>query len=187
LWLERADITHYIDPRNNLGAQWLQRYATEVLADPAAFVRELDAQQVDIVLVPIQSRSFGAAARALNAGQAWPLVYWDGWYAVHVRASAATQALIAERGFRVLRPTLDLRYLDATQVAQENLARDLDLLGRQAPQLAQVIGAYDVLRRERARTSSTTRRAAQIIADAWPTLPGTEQLSKALEALPLKP
>jgi hypothetical protein len=181
MWLSRPDMRHFIDPRNHLGAAHLARYRT-LLANPAAFESAAQRDAVDLVLLPNDGPA--ALAQHLAAAGAWKLVYWDGTYSTFVRVSDRNRAWLDAQQYRVLRPTLDLRYLTGSAALSPALQRDLAQLEATSQPLAQVIRAYLVLRTA-AQQSPATQLAAAQIAQAWPLLPEPAPLARALAELPL--
>lgn len=179
LWFGRPDLAHYIDPRNNLGASFLDRYAHEILPQPAAFDAEAQRLNIHLALVPGEGRWTGTLAEHLGSSPSWTLIYWDGWYRVYARVVKPNEALLERYRYRVLRPTLDLRYLYAKPIDRSLLERDLSQLEQQSPRMADMIRAYMTLREAKANTPGARRAAAQI-AQAWPTLSDTDAFARAL-------
>jgi hypothetical protein len=136
LWLTAPRVQHYIDPRNNLGADFLARYVHEVLPDPQRFEQEARAHAISLVLVRGKDPKMQALARHLRDASDYRLVYWDGYHALYARVLPRNAALIDRFGYRVLRADFDLEYLKAPGVATADLQRDLRELRSQSPALA---------------------------------------------------
>ena len=181
LWLAGASpqrLRHYLDPRNNLGSAVLARYVYEILADPSAFEREVQRLGITLTLLPVHGVRTLSLLRHLVSSREWRLAYWDGRYVLYAREADVNRELLDSFGYRVLRPTLDLRYLEHG-VSHAELARDLTRLERQSTLHADVIRAYLALRdgdRER------VRRAAEFLQKVWPRLPDAVELGEALRA-----
>jgi hypothetical protein len=180
LWFGDARLQHYIDPRNNLGHGMLERYV-KVSRDPTAFEAEAERLDMSTALIPYRDASLRPLAFALSRSKRWTLVYWNGWQALFARRTPTNRHLIAQFGYKTLRPTLDLRYLSSEQEAASDVEHDLSLLHAQAPTLASIVRAYRQLRD--ASTPGGRVAAARIIEAAWPTVPDTDSLSNALQAL----
>jgi hypothetical protein len=141
LWLSAPRVRHYLDPRNNLGADVLARYVREVLPNPRAFQAESDRLGISLALLRTGSTS-SALAEFLAQAPAWRVVYWDGHHALYARDVAENRALLAHYAFHVLRPTLQLEYLTALDPSDPRLAHDLQLLEAQSPPLSAALRGY---------------------------------------------
>ena len=183
LWFGEGRFQHYLDPRNNLGADILDRYVHEVLADDAAFAHEAERLDIQLALVPQRDPSMQRVHAYLAGARRWRLVYWDGTYALFARDQPRNDALIDRYAYRVLKPTLDLRYLSSAAHESDALARDLSQLDTQSRAYAQVLRAYVQLR-DAGGAGPRAEEAAKVIAAAWPALPDTTELTRALTALP---
>src|SRR5262249_30661182 len=81
LWLTAPRIQHYVDPRNHLGAGFLQQYARDLLPDPERFEAEAARSNISLALVRARDPQMQALARHLADAPEWPLVYWNGEHA----------------------------------------------------------------------------------------------------------
>jgi hypothetical protein len=181
LWLGDGTFRHYLDPRNEAGAPALASYR-QLLTNTRRFDVEAARTKIDLALVPLREAGVHVLAQHLAGAPDWTLVYWDGARAVYARREAANAALLARYGYRILRPTLDLRYLRAPGVDDAVLRRELAELETQAPLETQVIRAYRTLTsggRDRAAA------AARVIRAAWPSLIDTQSLRDALSDVDL--
>jgi hypothetical protein len=181
LWFGHEKLQHYIDPRNNLGHAMLERYV-QVSRDTAKFAAEAERLDVGLALIPYRDLSLRSLKEYLSGSKLWHLVYWNGWQALFARESPANRQLIDASGFRVLQPTLDLRYLDPRSQPAHELERDLSLLNAQSPIHASVIRAYSELR-DASPGAASAATALHTIQSAWGALPDTDGLSEALRAL----
>jgi hypothetical protein len=148
LYWSAPRVRHYLDPRNNLGASWLERYVSEVLSSSVAFEAEVRRLDISLALVRQSDPHWNEAARALANARDWKLVYWDVDHSAYARDVPLNRDLIERFGYRVLKPRIDLSYLDGYQPDQPELARDLRELASQSPLAAQTIEAYCVARRD---------------------------------------
>jgi hypothetical protein len=183
LWFGQAAFQHCLDPRNNLGAHVLDRYVHAVLADGAAFEREAARLDINLALIPQRDPAMQRVHAYLSGATGWRLTYWDGSYALFARYESKNRRLLEQYGYRTLLPTLDLSYLAAPALQTEALARDLSQLDAQARTYADVIRAYLQLR-DAGGAGPRAVAAAKVIAAAWPSLPDTTGLARALSALP---
>ena len=168
LWFSAPRVRHYLDPRNNLGAPVLAHYIDEVLADPTSF--EAEAKRLNISLALMRARDPRSASLAsyLTNAPNWPLIYWDGYHALHARADRE-QTLIEHFAYRKVRPQFDLSYLDG-RMNDPALERDLKRLEQETPPVAQAIRAYQAL------VAGDAIRAAAGFEAALPELPESREL-----------
>ncbi len=183
MWFGRPDISHYIDPRNQLGAPHLMRYTT-LLDQPSEFDKTAENLSVNLALIPHNVTVTNKLLRHLGAARDWRLVFWDGGYSLFAHVTQNNGTLIKQNAYQALRPTLDLRYLDANTLNSDALRQDLARLSQQSQLLANIVRAYAVLRSAEA-PSVQTEKATAAIEKAWPLLPETYELARALSELPL--
>jgi hypothetical protein len=145
-WLSAPRVQHYLDPRNNLGAGVLDRYVHEILPDPARFRGEVQVRGISLVLLRTRDPRLQPLAAALSGAQEWPLLYWDGFHALHARELAQNRALIDRFAYRILLPRFELSYLDRA-AADPQLERELSRLERDSSATATALRAYLALRR----------------------------------------
>ena len=177
VWLCAPRVRHYLDPRNNLGADLLARYVHEIQPDPARFRAEADRLHIGLALMRARDPHSKPLAAQLAAASDWPLVYWDGHHALHARDQPENQPLIQDFGYRILKPSLDLAYLDRA-ADDPQLELELKRLEQQSIPLATVLRAYRLLRTGDPRLAL---RAAQAFASAIPDLPESPELFGYLE------
>lgn len=158
LYWSAPRVRLYLDPRNNLGARWLQRYVDSVLASDADFEAEARWLGITLALVRQSDPHWDAVGEALENAPGWTLVYWDGDHAAYARDLPTNRGLIERFGYRVLKPSVDLSYLDRYQPDDARLARDLRELASQAPMAAEAIAAYRAEQRQRAGHNAQSLR-----------------------------
>jgi hypothetical protein len=142
-WITAPRLKHYLDPRNNLGAQRLEHYVTRVLGSTEDFAREVQTQDIGAALLRLQDPASFALNQRLMTAPDWQLVYWDGHHAVYARQTAPNQALLRNFGYSDLRATFDLSYLNARQAPVPD--RELQRLRSTAPAVADLVQAYQLL------------------------------------------
>jgi hypothetical protein len=166
---------HYLDPRNNLGASVLAKYVREILPSRSALDSEARRSGIDLALLAFDDSTTHALFTGLSASPAWTLVYWDGWHALYARSTKNTQAVIEGSSYKVLKPTLDLTYLESPALDRAGLEHDLRQLETQSRAHAAAIRAYLSL-----KDPQGAQRSAQTLEALWPELADTEGLSHAL-------
>jgi hypothetical protein len=173
VFISAPRVQHYLDPRNNLGAAWLERYVDRVLPDPARFDAEVARLEITLALVRFDERRAVALAEHLAASNDWSLVYWDGTHALYARHVDDNRALIDHFAYRVVQPTLELSYLDPQPANDPPLERDLRELERQSPANASALRGYRLLRRG---DRASAEQAVHAFERALLALPATEGL-----------
>ncbi|HEY2732609.1 MAG TPA: hypothetical protein VGI70_01425 [Polyangiales bacterium] len=173
VFLSAPRVQHYLDPRNNLGAAWLERYVDEVLADPAKFDAEVSRLAITLALVRFDERRGAVLAQHVAASNQWSLVYWDGTHALYARRVEADRELIDHFAYRVLQPTLELSYLDSLPANDPRLERDLRELEKQSPAIASALRGYRLLR---SGDRASAEEAVHAFERALQELPATEGL-----------
>jgi hypothetical protein len=179
LWFGAGRLQHYVDPRNQSGAYTLAHYV-EMLHDASAFDAEVARTDIGLVLLPLQNTLLEPLAEHIAASTDYSLVYWNGFYALYARDRPVNATLRQRFGYHVVRPTLDLRYLDRQGLDEAELTRELERLTAQSRLHADVIRAY---RKLRSADRQSAGAAARVIADAWPELPDKAGLARALSGI----
>jgi hypothetical protein len=70
LWLAAPRVTHYVDPRNHLGASFVARYR-ELMRDPDRLARELDSLEASLALVTLADADHDQLLTYLDARSDW--------------------------------------------------------------------------------------------------------------------
>lgn len=161
-WITAPRLQHYLDPRNNLGAELLERYMTRMIEDPEAFAAEAARLNISLVLLRFDDPRCAPLRSALLSHAAWKLVYWDGHHVVYAKVGAANQQLLQHFGYDRLRASFDLTYLRARLPTNE-LAR----LRQTAPPVADLVEAYQYAR---AGSATDLAQARGLLARAAPQL-----------------
>jgi hypothetical protein len=173
VFISAPRVRHYLDPRNDLGAALLARYVDDVLPEPSHFEAEVARLDITLALMREGDTRSATLAAYLASETTWPLVYWDGWHALHAHRVAANAQLIQRFAYRMVRASLDFAYLDALPANDAVLEQDLRMLERQSPPLAQALRAYRLLRRG---DRDSALQATRLFETALPELPALPSL-----------
>ncbi|MEY4577900.1 MAG: hypothetical protein RL701_2603 [Pseudomonadota bacterium] len=164
-WITAPRLRHYLDPRNNLGAEHLARYVSQVLPSAAEFARETQALDIGAALLRLQDPASWALNRQLMTAPDWQLVYWDGHHAAYARVSAQNQPLLRSFGYVSVRATFDLSYLNDRRAAVPD--SELQRLRGNAPAVADLLQAYQLLQRG---SQADVATAKTLLESAFPQL-----------------
>lgn len=135
----------YITPHFSFGSDHMVRFFEEILPRPDRFEAEVRRLDINLALADLVGESKALSAH-LAAAPDWPLVYFDGFYALHARRVPANEALIAAHAYQALRPAFSFEGLAAAP--DDVFAADLRRLESQSPILAGAARAVRLLRRD---------------------------------------
>lgn len=193
-WLmwEAPQVGLYIHPHVYYDMDFLERYMTEVMMNPAVLAQEIARYGINLAM----TQSTDATPQLLSYLERtpdWRLVYFDGFYGIYARnvdEPEAQQAFRARYAYRALRGVLSFDYLLASPKA--DIEYDMNRLRIQAPAVAQALSGFQILRSLSAKAGPgedpSARRdaehAAALLTEAIGHLPGSPALwSYLIEAL----
>ena len=107
LWLVGPPVKLYIDPRNNLGAEMLSHYVSEVRTKPSKLNEVFDEHDVDLAMVDLADGTQQTIAQTLREDLRWSMIHFDGRFVIYGRLNAGINEIIEKETYHLIRGSLE--------------------------------------------------------------------------------